>query len=205
MRTVLDEITDANVRRWHDDGTDRLLGLDRAHFDAEHWGLFVWLRTLGAEGHDRQPYALRLVACSTHAHRDGWSQTPDIEVRQDTRYPVATAVYWGDAKRALLPDELGDRWRSMLAMPLELRRDRETCDFLPLGGVTLNGTRYYHQPDEVQDLVRARAGGRDVAKLDMPSLLSVLPANDVQKLQRAITAGVLACLDPAGIRPPVSP
>lgn len=109
--------------------------------DDEHFGIFVWLRTLPPFAGKAAPYALDLVASSAYIHFEEWSGRKSAPIEEGSNVVAADAVFRGNT--LLKPTPLVSNfpiWRSTLAFPIYYSGLEESPRDVVVGAVTLNST-----------------------------------------------------------------
>lgn len=170
--------------------TESLLGTLQKKFtgkcvEKERFGFFLWLRVPGASRHDGE-YAVRLIAASTYHHWEEWSGWNVQEIRPDSPYTSALAIYAGRPVIKNIDAQMRGVWRGSVAFPLvtedsissasiELASGSfESLDRLTIGAVSLNTTA------AVEPTLSASAS-------DQYSVVALLGADDLLDLQQSMT------------------
>ena len=179
------------------EGAKKAYGISETYLEQEQLACFLWLRAVTDSPDEAAPYQLRLIASSAYSHREAWTQDDEAFIAPDSPFPVAKAVFFGNARVEPAQRAGNAIWNCIFAMPLSVQGDDDS-DLLTIGAVSLNSRRNYFTPEELVDLKKKRREeARDVEGTDRPSLLTLLPATSVREIQLAIADEMAKVLSPA--------
>jgi len=136
----------------------------QSQFDAERFGLFLWLllRTRGRA----DSYELRLVGSSVYRHREGWSLDRAADISPTSRFPAGRAAFRGQAVIDDFPvNATKQLWGSAWAVPFSFylgtsESENGTVDprdSIEVGVISLQSTHFWSDDDAAWSSSRPRS------------------------------------------------
>jgi len=147
--------------------------------EEEHFQLCLWLRR-----QDPANYSLEFVGSSTFQSYEPWALQCNVDVKYNSTYAAAQAVYRGiTVSTNLEPQNNAGIWKGVLAIPIRLGGSDITTvlggdalDQLTVGALTIDSTRFVAPKDSNNEDVPAKEQGiiARLRKSDTEKLIELL-------------------------------